>query len=72
MNFLEIAFPQDYPASDPAPPPATAPCAPDLPPADPAPLVCYACRGADFWHSPFKSPTCRRCHPPAPGAEVAK
>jgi hypothetical protein len=34
-----------------------------------APLVCYACRGTEFWTGTGKV-TCRRCHPPAPGAEV--
>ena len=32
-------------------------------------LTCYACRGTDFWVGTGKV-TCRRCHPPAPGAEV--
>ncbi len=32
-------------------------------------LTCYACRGTDFWEGTGKV-TCRRCHPPAPGAEV--
>ena len=36
---------------------------------EPAPVVCYACRGTDFW-SGAGTTTCRRCHPPAPGAEV--
>ena len=36
---------------------------------DPAILVCYQCRGVDFWHGQFVT-ICRRCHPPAPGAEV--
>lgn len=38
-----------------------------LPP-EPAPLVCYWCRGVDFWQSPTVT-VCRNCHPPAPGAE---
>ena len=37
---------------------------------EPAPLVCYACRGTDFWSGAGATTTCRRCHPPAPGAEV--
>jgi hypothetical protein len=32
-------------------------------------LTCYTCRGTDFWVGRRKV-TCRRCHPPAPGAEV--
>lgn len=32
------------------------------------PVVCYVCRGTDFWAGTGKV-TCRRCHPPAPGAE---
>jgi hypothetical protein len=32
-------------------------------------LTCYACRGTDFWAGTGKV-VCRRCHPPAPGAEV--
>lgn len=35
----------------------------------PAPLVCYVCRGGDFWIGTGKM-TCRKCHPPAPGAEA--
>jgi len=35
----------------------------------PSPVVCYVCRGTDFWIGTGKT-TCRRCHPPAPGAEV--
>lgn len=35
----------------------------------PSPVVCYACRGTDFWIGTGKV-TCRKCHPPAPGAEV--
>ncbi len=38
-----------------------------LPP-EPAPLVCYWCRGVDFWQSSTVT-VCRNCHPPAPGAE---
>ncbi len=40
-----------------------------MPAEDPAPLVCYTCHGTDFWAGTGKV-TCRRCHPPAPGAEV--
>lgn len=32
-------------------------------------LVCLTCRGADFWRGRGLV-VCRRCHPPAPGAEV--
>jgi len=32
-------------------------------------LTCYCCRGSDFWLSIYDKWTCRRCHPPAPGAE---
>ncbi len=32
--------------------------------------TCHACRGADFWSSPYRHHICRRCHAPAPGAEV--
>lgn len=39
--------------------------------ADPdAPVVCYTCRGSDFWIG-SGAVVCRRCHPPAPGAERA-
>ena len=37
--------------------------------ADPAPLVCFSCHGRDFWYGSGAA-VCRRCHPPAPGAEV--
>ncbi len=37
-------------------------------PPEPAPLVCYWCRGVDFWHGSGVV-VCRACHPPAPGAE---
>ena len=33
--------------------------------------ICFCCRGSDFWqsaHDPERW-VCRRCHPPAPGAE---
>jgi putative DNA primase/helicase len=33
------------------------------------PESCYACGGTDFWLSRAADPICRRCHPPAPGAE---
>jgi len=32
-------------------------------------LVCLTCRGTDFWRG-RGAVVCRRCHPPAPGAEV--
>ncbi len=32
-------------------------------------LVCYSCRGSDFWHGAAGVLVCRRCHPPAPVAE---
>ena len=31
-------------------------------------VVCYVCRGSDFWTGSGAT-VCRRCHPPAPGAE---
>lgn len=34
-----------------------------------APVICYSCWGSDFWQS-RGGVVCRRCHPPAPGAEV--
>ena len=34
-----------------------------------APVVCYSCRGSDFWRGRGVV-VCRRCHPPVPGAEV--
>ncbi len=34
-------------------------------------LVCLCCRGIDFWQG-RGAVVCRRCHPPAPGAEVAR
>jgi len=37
----------------------------------PAPRACPACRGMEFWASQWRERTCRRCHPPTPGAEVA-
>jgi hypothetical protein len=40
------------------------------PSADPALVVCYVCRGSDFWQG-SGAVVCRRCHPPAPGAEVS-
>jgi hypothetical protein len=36
----------------------------------PAKLICPCCRGKDFWWSWDGRPICRRCHPPAPGAEA--
>ena len=35
----------------------------------PSALDCHTCHGTDFWIGTGKV-TCRRCHPPAPGAEV--
>jgi hypothetical protein len=35
-------------------------------------LVCYSCRGKDFWLSVHGVKVCRKCHPPADGAEVSK
>jgi hypothetical protein len=32
-------------------------------------VVCYSCWGSDFWQG-SGAVVCRRCHPPAPGAEV--
>jgi hypothetical protein len=35
-------------------------------------LVCYSCRGSDFWTSTYGVRICRVCHPPAaPELEVA-
>lgn len=34
----------------------------------PARLVCFSCWGSDFWTGSGTT-ICRRCHPPAPGAE---
>ena len=39
----------------------------------PATLICYWCRGSDFWlggTEKYPKWICRRCHPAAPGAEV--
>ena len=33
--------------------------------------TCRACHGTDFWSSLYVAHICRRCHPPAPDAEVA-
>lgn len=33
-------------------------------------LICIACRSTDFWQGRGVV-ACRRCHPPAPGAEVS-
>lgn len=30
---------------------------------------CSCCGGLDFWSSLYRERICRRCHPPAPGAE---
>lgn len=32
---------------------------------------CPSCRGTAFWQSTERSRICKRCHPPAPGAEAA-
>lgn len=32
-------------------------------------VVCFSCQGVDFWQG-TGALVCRRCHPPAPGAEV--
>lgn len=34
------------------------------------PPRCYVCRSTDLWQSRYRVMTCRRCHPPAPGAEA--
>jgi hypothetical protein len=34
-------------------------------------LTCYSCLGKDFWLSVHGVKVCRKCHPPADGAEVA-
>lgn len=34
-----------------------------------ATITCYSCWGSDFWTGTGAT-VCRRCHPPAPGAEV--
>ena len=34
------------------------------------PPRCYACKSTDLWHSRHGVTVCRRCHAPAPGAEV--
>lgn len=34
-----------------------------------APVTCFSCWGSDFWQG-TGAVVCRRCHPPAPGAEV--
>lgn len=36
---------------------------------EPGTVVCYSCWGSDFWQG-SGAVVCRRCHPPAPGAEV--
>lgn len=37
--------------------------------ADPGRLACFSCGGTDFWRGSGVV-ACRKCHPPAPGAEV--
>lgn len=37
-----------------------------------AKLICYCCKSTDFWLSIHGRMICRKCHPPAPGAEVMK
>lgn len=39
-------------------------------PSAPATPTCINCRGTDFWQG-SGAVVCRRCHPPAPGAERA-
>ena len=56
------------PEPPPAPPPR--PQLPDLPAIGmQADGTCFCCKGRDWWRSKVKM-TCRRCHPPAPGAEI--
>lgn len=39
-------------------------------PALPEKTPCYCCHGADYWQSRINGDSiCRKCHPPAPGAE---
>lgn len=52
-------FSGDFPGSEP-----NLPAAPDTP----TTVVCYTCRASDFWPG-SGAVVCRRCHPPAPGAE---
>lgn len=34
---------------------------------------CYSCHGNDYWQSRITGDAiCRKCHPPAPGAELIK
>jgi hypothetical protein len=33
-------------------------------------VICHCCKKTDFWLSIHGKYICRRCHPPAPGAEV--
>ena len=41
---------------------------PTLPDDEPSP--CFCCHGQDYWLSRINGDSiCRRCHPPAPGAE---
>jgi len=40
-----------------------------LPLPSPTQRTCYCCKGTDFWLSIHGGTVCRRCHPPAPGAE---
>jgi hypothetical protein len=35
-------------------------------------LVCYSCRGKDFWTSIYGVSVCRKCHPPVADAEVSR
>lgn len=44
------------------------PSQPIRPPAE-EPVTCFSCWGSDFWQG-TGALVCRRCHPPAPGAEV--
>lgn len=36
----------------------------------PTHVECACCGGTDFWSSEWVHRICRRCHPPAPGAEA--
>jgi hypothetical protein len=38
---------------------------------EPAKLICYWCHSTEFWLSIYGRTICRKCHPPALGAEVA-
>jgi len=36
-----------------------------------SPPRCYVCKSVDLWQTTQGDTRCRRCHPPAPGAEVS-